>query len=470
MKAIDLRELAGLLGGDLLHQTPDSPPVTGVSTDSRSVEPGDLYVAIRGERHDGHNFVAQALREGAAGCLVDRHYARQPDSHEGPLLAVRDTIAALGRWARWARENASYRVVGVTGSAGKTTTRHMMAHVLGQHQPVWQSPRNYNNLIGLPLTLLRAPGNARMVVAELGTNQPGEIAELTLIAQPDIAVVTLAAPAHLEGFGTLEAIVDEKLSIQRGLQPGGVLYVNGDCQPLMDGCRQRGLARATYGIDPSTQITATEIVYHSEGSTFCLEGINVQIPLPGPANVLNALACWAVCRHLGISTTALAAGLADLPPVTMRGECMQYGSLTVLNDCYNANPASMGNALQTLALLDATEQRRRVFVCGAMMELGTASERLHRELGPAIAAAGVDLVLAAGPLAALAAEAAQTLRAEIQICRYKDGDTLCASFVDEINETDLILVKGSRSARLEQVVAVLKERFSPKASLLATNE
>lgn len=470
MKAIDLNELAALLSGDLLHQTPHSPPVTGVSTDSRTVRPGDLYVAIRGERFDGHDFVTQALRDGAAGGLVDRHYAQQPRPHEGPLLVVSNTISALGRWAHGARQKASYRVVGITGSAGKTTTRHMIAHVLGSHQRVWQSPRNYNNLIGLPLTLLRAPDDADIVVAELGTNQPGEIAQLSLIAQPDIALVTLAAPAHLEGFGTLEAIVQEKLSIQRGLKTEGILYMNGDCLPLMQGCHRLGLTPVTYGMDPATQVTATEITCQSDGSTFRVEGAPVQIPLPGPANVLNALACWAVCRHLGISPKALAAGLADLPPVTMRGECLQCGSLTVLNDCYNANPASMDNALQTLALLDTTEQRRRVFACGPMMELGVESERLHKELGAAIVAAGVDLVLAAGPLAALAAQAAQTLRPTIQICRYTDGDALCASLVEAIREQDLILVKGSRSARLEQAVAILQEHFTQQASLLATNE
>jgi len=473
MKALDLIELAAVLDADLLHKPEGSAPktaVTGISIDSRTLCPGDLYVAIRGERHDGHAFVTQALQRGAAGCIVDDRHAPQERPHQGPLLVVRDTVTALGRWAGWLREHAPHRVIGITGSAGKTTTRQMIAHVLGQQQRVWQSPKNYNNLIGLPLTLLTAPDRTESVVAELGTNQPGEIAQLTRIAQPDIAVVTLAAPAHLEGFGTLETIVQEKLAIHTGLRTGGPLIVNGDCPALMQGCHQLGLTPVTYGLHAQAQIGAADVLYGSDRSTFRIDDTPVSIPLPGPAHVLNALACWAVCRHLNVDPEAIAAGLAVLPPVTMRNERLQVGTLTVLNDCYNANPASMVNALQTLALLDPTGQRRRVFVCGPMMELGAHSERLHRELGSAIVDADVNLVLAAGPLAAQAAQAAQTLRPTIEICRYKDGDALCASLLAKIREQDTILVKGSRSARLEQAVTLLQEQFTPNVSLMATNE
>jgi UDP-N-acetylmuramoyl-tripeptide--D-alanyl-D-alanine ligase len=471
MRALDLETLAGVLGGDLVSAGGVPRPITGLSTDSRRLAAGDLYVAIRGERYDGHDFVTAALAQGAAGCLVDRRHVDAQRPAPRPRIAVDDTIAALGAWAHWQRARSSYRVIGITGSAGKTTTRQMIAHVLGRSYRVWQSPKNYNNLIGLPLTLLQAPRDTEVVVAELGTNRPGEIARLSAIAEPDAAVVTLAAPAHLAGFGSLAGIVEEKLSIRRGLRSSGALFVNRDCLPLWDGCRQRHLAPVYYGRHAEARFRAEGIALGPDGSAFQINGTRqVRVPLPGPAHVSNALACWAVCSHLGIPPGDIAAGLADLPPIAMRGECLQCGSLTVLNDCYNANPASMVNALQTMSLLDVTQQRRRVFVCGAMMELGADSERLHRELGSAIAEAGIDLVLAAGPLAAAAAAAGQTLRPTLQICRYRDGDTLCASLADVIREQDLILVKGSRSARLERAVAVLQEQFTPKASLQATNE
>jgi UDP-N-acetylmuramoyl-tripeptide--D-alanyl-D-alanine ligase len=473
MKAQDLIELAAVLDADLRHGPEGSVPktgATGISIDSRTLCPGDLYVAVRGERHDGHAFVTQVLQGGAAGAIVDDRYAQQERPRRGPLLVVRDTLTALGRWAGWLREQSPYTVIGITGSVGKTTTRQMIAHVLGQQQRVWQSPKNYNNLIGLPLTLLSAPDGTESVVAELGTNRPGEIAQLTRIARPDIAVVTLAAPAHLEGLGTMESIVREKLSIHTGLKNGGPLMVNGDCPALMQGCRRLDLAPVTYGLHPRARIRAVDVTYQSDRSTFRVDDTRVTIPQPGPAHVLNALACWAVCRHLDIDPEAIAAGLALLPPVTMRNERLQIGTLTVLNDCYNASPAAMVNALQTLALLDPEGRRRRVFVCGPMLELGAHSERLHRELGSAIVDAGVDLVLAAGPLAAQAARAAQTLRPAIGICRYRDGDALCASLLDKIREQDMILVKGSRSARLEQAVALLREHFTPNLSLMATNE
>jgi UDP-N-acetylmuramoyl-tripeptide--D-alanyl-D-alanine ligase len=351
-------------------------------------------------------------------------------------------------------------VVAITGSVGKTTTRQIVHHALSRHFRTHQAQKSFNNHIGLPLTLLGAAPQHEIIVAELGANHPGEIAGLTRIAGPDVAVVTNACPAHLEGFGDLATIIREKLSIADGLPPDGVLIINGDIEPLVAACREIGRPFRTFGQSANVDCQAEQIRCEALHSTFAIAGRQVRLPLPGPGNVENALAAWAVCEQLGLTIDDFAEAVASLSSVSMRAEAVQIGTLTVLNDCYNANPASMKNALTMLRNLrcrsDTDRHRRLVFICGEMAELGPQTRALHEELGVAVAEAGVDLLVAVGAPPQLTAQAARRkAQHDLQTQCFDDAAAVCDHMPEFLQGDDIILVKGSRTARLERVVKEL---------------
>jgi UDP-N-acetylmuramoyl-tripeptide--D-alanyl-D-alanine ligase len=434
--------------------------VVGVSIDSRTVKPGDCFFAIKGENFDGHDYVRAAFEKGAACAVVGKTVGVEQTGAKC-VLRVEDTIRALGDIAREYRRRAGFKVVAITGSAGKTTTRQIAYHVLSRHFRVHQSPKSFNNNIGLPLTLLTADAQTEIVVAELGSNHPGEIAHLTRIALPDVAVVTNVHPAHLEGFGDLATIVKEKLSISEGLAPDGDLIINADFGDLVGACRAKGLDFVTFGKSDSADFRARDVICDGLTSRFAIDGAEVRLPLPGAGNVENALAAWAICSQFGLKIEDFAGAVKSLPAVSMRAELLQIGTLTVLNDCYNANPASMENALDILRNLDAGSKRRRVFICGDMAELGRDAERLHTQLGASIARAKVQLLIAVGRLAAVAAEAARTAADyDLQTKCFKDAAAACDNLHEFVKDYDIVLVKGSRTTRLETAVEKLKQLFS----------
>jgi UDP-N-acetylmuramoyl-tripeptide--D-alanyl-D-alanine ligase len=460
----------------MLSDSETAPQVTGVSTDSRTVQPGDCFFAIRGEQFDGHNYVAEVFGKGAACAVVSRAVNGEPVP--GPILKVHDTIRALGKLAGHYRRTSAFKVVAITGSVGKTTTRQIIHHVLSRRFRTHQAQKSFNNNIGLPLTLLGAEPQAEVIVAELGANHPGEIAYLTRIARPDIALVTNAYPAHLEGFGSLATIIREKLSIADGLPDEGVLIINGDIEPLVAACRGSRRRFLTFGKSADANYRAEQIVCEALHSTFVIHGTQVRLPLPGPGNVENALAAWAVCDQLGVSAGEFAQAVESLRGVAMRAEPVRIGTLTVLNDCYNANPASMKNALAMLRNLRAARsdrarvagsrsegempstRSRLVFICGEMAELGAQSQSLHAELGTAVADAGVDLLVAIGELPQVAARAAQEASQDgLQVKEFADTASACDHMQDLIRKDDIILVKGSRVARLERVVEELVKDY-----------
>jgi len=437
---------------------------TGVSTDSRSTKAGDCFFAIPGENFDGHDYVSCSFAKGAVCAVVGKDIDSEKSAGKC-LLKVEDTTRALGELAREYRRQAGYKVVAITGSAGKTTTRQIIYHALSQRFRVYQAPKSFNNQIGLPLTLLGAAANDQIVIAELGSNHPGEIPYLTRIAEPDIAVVTNVHPAHLEGFGDLQAIIQEKSSISEGLKPDGVLIINGDFDRLVEACRARGLRFITFGKSDGCDYRAGNIRPDGQASRFTIDGVEVFLPLAGPGNVENALAAWAACSQLGLTIDDFAQAIETLSPVSMRTELLQIGTLTVLSDCYNANPASMRNALEILANLDPTGQRREVFICGDMAELGGQAERLHAELGGNIAQAGVQLLLAVGKFAKIAAEAAQaSAEYDLKIKCFEDTVSAYNNLHEFIKDYDIILVKGSRVVKLEMLVEKLNELFSRSVS------
>jgi len=429
--------------------------ITGVSTDSRTAKPGDCFFAISGDNFDGHSYVEEAFAKGAVCAVVS-------ESVEGaPVLKVEDTTKALGDFARHYRQQAGYKVVAITGSVGKTTTRQIAYHVLSQHYRVSQAQKNFNNNIGLPLTLLGADPKDQIVIAELGSNYPGEIAYLTRIALPDVAVITSVYPTHLAGFGDLQTIIQEKLSVAEGLQPDGVLIINADFDQLVSACQSKGTRFYTFGKSDGCHYQAHNITPAGFGSSFTIDGTQVYLPLAGPGNVENALAAWAVCSQFGLTIEDFAQAAKTQPALSMRAEPLQIGTLTVLNDCYNANPASMKNALDILVNLDSAGKRRLVFICGDMAELGRQAEHLHAELGASIVEAGVQLLIAVGRFAKIAAEAAKrSAEYDLQTKCFDDTLSACNNLKDSIKDYDIILVKGSRTAKLEMAVEKLKELFS----------
>ena len=466
MDPISIEALAAILGATVTRRAMPSdigtavPRVTGVSTDSRAVSRGDCFFAIAGDNFDGHDFVGEVFRKGAVCAVVGRSVSGQAAS--GLVLRVPDTIRALGDFAREYRRRNRFTVVAITGSVGKTTTRQIVHHVLSRRFRTHQASKSFNNNIGLPLTLLGAEPQVEIIVAELGANHPGEIAYLTRIAQPDIAVVTNAHPAHLEGFGDLATIIREKLSIAEGLAGDGTLIINSDIEPLVAACRRSGRAFLTFGKSADATYRAEGIVCEALHSTFTIAGTQVRLPMPGPGNVENALAAWAVCDRLGLTVESFAEAVASLKGVAMRAEPVQIGTLTVLNDCYNANPASMKNALAMLSNLRSSG-RRLVFVCGQMAELGPQSESLHAELGAAVAEAGVDLLVTIGQSPRVTARTAQERsRHSLQVQSFDDAAAACDRLPELVRADDIVLVKGSRTARLERVVERLRELLLPR--------
>lgn len=438
----------------------------GVSTDSRTIRPGDCFFAICGENFDGHDYVNEAFAKGAVCAVVSREI-HGCESSDRPLLKVGDTIKALGDLAREYRRQAGFKVVAITGSVGKTMTRHITYHVLSRHFRVFVSPKNYNNNIGLPLTLLGADPEHEIVVAEMGSNHPGEIAYLTRIAQPDIALVTNIQPAHLEGFGNLETVAREKLSICEGLGRDGVLIIHTDAAKWLNDKRLdyrlpiAGQEVRTFGTSDGCDHQVRDIVYDGFSSRFTIEGRQISLPVAGPGNVQNALASWAVCSRLGLTIDDFAQAVKTVRGIAMRAERLQVGTLTVLQDCYNANPASMRNALQILRNLNPKGARRSVFVCGDMAELGEYAESLHAELGTAIAKANVQVLLAVGNYANVTAESAKNAAPyELQTKCFQDVLSACNNLQEFVKDYDIILVKGSRTARLELVGERLKQLFA----------
>ena len=382
------------------------------------------------------------------------------ESQRSKILLVDDTIKALGQFAHQYRLKNNFKVIAITGSVGKTTTRQIVYHVLSKHYRCRQAPKNFNNDIGLPLTLLGASAEEKIIVAELGSNYPGEIAYLAQIAQPDVAVVTNVHPAHLAGFGDLEAIIQEKLSISEGLREDGVLIINGDLAPLAETCRTAKRNFVTFGRGKQCDIQAVDVTFSNSGSRFVIDGTEISLSLPGPGNIENALAAWSVCSRFGISIDDFACAVGDLSAVAMRTELLQAGTLTILNDCYNANPASMRNALEILANFGRVKTSRLVFICGDMAELADKSCELHTELGSLIAQAKVQLLLTVGEYAKITAQAAKRKADyKLQTKLFKDTLSVCNMLPKLIKDNDIILLKGSRAAKLEMAVEKLKELF-----------
>ncbi len=427
---------------------------TGVSIDTRTLRPGDLFVALEGENRDGHAFVADALARGAAGALVHRC------TSEGPLLQVADTLEGLRRLAAFARARFAGRLVAVTGSVGKTTTKEMLRTALTAHGATHAAEASHNNHWGVPLTLARLPPGAAFCVAEIGMNHAGEVAPLARLARPHIALITAIARAHVGHLGSLQAIADEKGSIATALEPDGTLILPADT-PLLP--RLRALAGprriVTFGSDEAADVRLCDAAPDADGTrvTASVEGraLGFRLPVPGRHMAMNALAALAAVTALGGDADLAADALAGFSPLAGRGVRRTLevtgGTALLLDESYNANGASVRAALAVLALQPAS---RRIVVLGDMLELGDEAAPEHRALAADVTEAA-DLLFACGPLTRHLFDAVpHALRA----AHASDSAALAPMVAAAVAPGDAILVKGSLGSRMKQVVAALEAR------------
>ncbi len=423
---------------------------TGVSIDTRSIGPGELFVALRGESGDGHDHVAAALAKGAAGAMVHRDVA-----DAGKLLRVDDTLAALARLGGYGRARFAGRLIAVTGSVGKTTTKEMLRTALAARGATHAAVASYNNHWGLPLTLARLPADAAFCVAEIGMNHAGEIAPLARLARPHVAVITAIAPAHIGYLGSLSAIAAEKASICQGLEPGGIAVLPADSPtlPLLREAAQ-GARVITFGDARDADARLLAAVPDAEGSDIQAvllgEALRFRLPAPGRHMAMNALAALAGVAALGGDPAEAARALTGFTPMAGRGArrrlALTGGSILLLDESYNANPASLRAALAVLRLQPAA---RRIAVLGDMLELGDAGPALHAGLAPDVMDAA-DLVFACGPLMRGLFDALPAAR---HGAHAVDAATLAPLVAAALRPGDAVLVKGSLGIRMRQIVA-----------------
>ncbi len=445
----EVRQALGLASG----VTGQDREFNGISTDSRSVEPGDLFVALVGPSFDGHDFVEAALDKGAAGVVVQREL-----DVEGPLYLVGDTLEALGALAHHRRHRLGARVVAVTGSSGKTSTKELLRATLSGAHRVHATAGNMNNRIGLPLTILSAPEETEILILEMGTNEPGEIRALTDIAEPDVGIVTTVSETHLEGLGTLEGVLEEKLELIRGTRGDGLAFVGSDSNLLVGQARRirSDLRVAGFGPEADEAYRPSDPEMTTDGCwSFLWRGQPVRLRLPGRHSVVNAVLALSVAEALGVDADLATRALSAVEPPRLRGETRNLGRLTLLLDCYNASPQSTRAALQWLRAV-GSGKRRTVAVLGSMLELGDRTEALHAVVLHEALDGGVDLVVATGAFAALAL--AEGITGPRLLVRA-DPERAYGELTARLHGDEVVLLKASRGVALERLVPLFEADF-----------
>jgi UDP-N-acetylmuramoyl-tripeptide--D-alanyl-D-alanine ligase len=431
----------------------------GYSIDSRTIGRGELFFAVKGERFDGHDFVSDALERGAVAAVVCTDQWHRY-SWTNRVLAVEDTLIALQKLATAVRKLWGKPLVGVTGSAGKTTTKEAIAHVLGSRLRVLKSEGNFNNHFGLPLMLLKLEPEHDVAVVEMGMSHAGEICALAKIAQPEIGVVTNVAPVHLEFFDSLAGIARAKYELVEGLPSDGTAVLNADDEYVSQFGRDFKGKVVMYGRAATADVRADNVQSHgADGTTFDVVTAGgrepVRLPLIGEHNILNALAAVSVALARGFSLSEAAGALATLTAADKRGQVVQLGNITVVNDCYNSNPKALHAMIDALAAMPAA---RRIVVAGEMLELGPAAEEMHRTAGRHVAERRIDILVGVRGLAQAMVESARQagLRGEFVATPEAAGEWLAR----ETRDGDVVLLKASRGVKLEKALEVWKTRRS----------
>ena len=504
MEQLTLNEVIDAINGRLENSIMSNSVMTtlfdGVSTDSRKTKKGDLFFALHGPNYDGHQFLNDAIKKGARGVVIDQkinnieavlpgEIIEQQKSCTGKikyLIYVEDTTKALGDLAKYYRKKMPAKIIAITGSNGKTTTKDMVYHLLAKKFSAIKSKASFNNFIGVPLTIFNLDKTCKYGIVEMGTNKFGEIARLSEIAYPDIAVITNIAESHLEGFKDVNGVKKAKAEILENLKPDGVLLVNTDDKSVMDIGNSFNGKLFKFGIEKSADVKASGIKQIHQGWSFIFNGKQrVLLPIPGYYNILNAIAALGIIFALEIKDEDVANAFNDfqLSPMRMEKEVINIAGnvsykrdmdeerfmleqenayVTVINDAYNANPSSMKAVINEFDMMHCGG--RRIFASGDMLELGVESERLHFDIGREIGQSLIDILWAIGEMAVFIAKGAVDVgMLKENILYFKTVDDLVNSALHTLKNGDTIMIKGSRGMKLERLVSGIKSL--PKTSL-----
>lgn len=454
MGALKVDEIIEATGGRVVYEDSGETMFAGVSIDSRTIKKGELFIALKGERFDGHDFLAEAMNKGS-GAIVSASFVSNVKGRT--VIAVEDTLKALQDIAHFVRMKESIVLIGITGTNGKTTTKEMIASILMLNHRIMKNSGNLNNHIGLPLSLTRLANGDEFAVLEMGASVKGDIKQLCDIAVPDYGVITNIGPGHLEGFGSLEGVRRTKLELLDAVRTAAV---NGDDHFLMEGIlRRKSEERAkviTFGIDSESKVRAKGVVLEERRSFFrlCLpDGLcaDVVLGVGGRGNIYNSLAAASVCFALGIGIEEIKKGLESFAGLPMRLELKEIFGATVISDVYNANPASMEEGVKELLRL---RKRKAIAVLGDMLELGAYAEEEHRKLGKLMSGLPVDVFIATGPMMAIAASefSANNGTGRKQVIAVSDSLQARRILLEVCREGDTVLVKGSRGMHMEEVL------------------
>ncbi len=451
MKNMTLHNIAKAVGGELLHaEGREEAEIKGVVLDSRKVEPDFLFVATVGEHVDGHSFIDSVFEKGALCVICEK----EPENPKGAYILVKDSFQALKDVAKFYREGLNIKVVGITGSVGKTSTKEFIASVLATHYKVLKTEGNFNNEVGLPLTVLRIKEDTEVAVLEMGISDFGEMHRLSEIAKPDICVITNIGQCHLENLGTRDGILKAKSEIFDFMKEDGSVCLNGDDDKLITLQDVNGKKPIFFGKTSNQAIYASDCenkglsgskaVIHREGRSF-----SVAIPLPGDHMIYNALAATAVATVLGLSDEEIQSGIEEVQSVGGRSHIIQEDNVTIIDDCYNANPVSMKAAIDLLSMADS----RTVAILGDMFELGSNERILHEEVGTYAAYRNIDTIICVGNLSKDMYEGAKSLDGtKSKVYYYADKDILMEHLGELVRKGDSVLVKASHGMHFEELL------------------
>ncbi len=459
------REVLDAVGGRIVGG--EVGDITGVSIDSRTIGEGELFFAIRGDRLDGHDFVPSAFERNAAACVVAERELQRFDPPPGPLIVVADVLAALGALGAASRERSSARIIGVTGSVGKTGTKEALRLALGKSGATHASVASFNNHWGVPLSLSRMPRDTRFGVFEMGMNAAGEISALTLLVRPEVAIITTIAPVHIAFFNSVEEIADAKAEIFDGMNPGGSAILNCDNEyfdRLAARAEAKGLNVISFGEREGAAARARRIKLHPDCSCVVADILGTEVTYklgaPGRHLISNSLAVLAAAKIVGADLAMAALSLADLQSPEGRGAQFSLklprGRATLIDESYNANPVSMRAAIELLGQAETGFRGRRIAVLGDMLELGDDAPAMHRALADELRRAEIDVVHASGPLMNELYQALPHARRG----RYAaTADALAPHIAADLRDGDVVMVKGSLGSRMKPIVEELRQRF-----------